>query len=40
MQGAFFNNGYGAPPPDADKAAQKQAIAQQMIHLKQVFESM
>lgn len=40
MQGAFFNNGYGAPPPNADKAAQKQAIAQQMIHLKQVYESM
>jgi hypothetical protein len=39
MQGAFFNNGYGNPSPD-NKEAQKQAIAQQMIQLKQVWESM
>jgi hypothetical protein len=39
MQGAFFNNGYGNPSPD-NKEAEKQAIAQQMIQLKQVWESM
>jgi hypothetical protein len=39
MKVAFFSGGY-ATPDDMSVAKQKEMLALQMIHMKQVFENM
>jgi hypothetical protein len=38
MKGAFFSGGYATP--NMSVAKQKEMLALQMIHMKQVFENM
>jgi hypothetical protein len=38
MKGAFFSGGYATPDMSIEK--QKEMLALQMIHMKQVFENM
>jgi hypothetical protein len=38
MKGAFFSGGYATP--DMSVAKQKEMLALQMIHMKQVFKNM